>query len=112
MKQETKEITIKQYTQARKKYNDIMDGLCYEHNTIGTDLSEGTANWNLRDMVAECDYTLSTYYEWGHCNEELRYEDRPRWESETNKLKRFIAHWSPYISGMKCSAGHCSKYDN
>jgi hypothetical protein len=110
------EITAKQYQQALKKYNEIMNGLCYEHNTIGTALSEGTANWNLRDMVAECDYVLSTFYEDGHLNGDMRYSDdadeRRQWTSDTGKLKRFIAHWLPYISEMACAEGHCSQYDN
>lgn len=66
-------------------------------------------------MVAECDYTLSTYYESGHCNEDMRHgdeEDKKLWKSETGKLKRFINTYSPFISDMKCVSGHCSKYDN
>lgn len=110
------EITAKQYTQALKKYNEIMNDLGYEHNMIGDVLSEGTANWNLRDMVAECDYTLSTYYEYGHYNGEMRFSDdadeRRLWASQVGKLKRFIAHWSPYIEDMVCAEGHCSQYDN
>ena len=39
-------------------YNKIMSDLGYEYNTIGT---ISTENWNLRDMVAECDYILSTF---------------------------------------------------
>jgi hypothetical protein len=109
-------LTEKQIASAIKKYNDIMEMIGYEHNTIGTSLSEDTENWNLRDMVAECDYTLSTYYEWGHCNAEMKDSDdeyeRKMWRSETAKLKRFIEHWKPYISDMKCSVNHCSNFDN
>ena len=97
-------------------YNKIMSNLGYEHNTIGTRYSESTENWNLRDMVAECDYTLSTFYEEGHCNEELRYsdyeEDRKMWKNYTSRLSRFISNYKPYIENMKCCSGHCSKYDN
>ena len=88
-----------------------METIGYEHSTIGTEWSEGTENWNLRDMVAEADYYLSTYYENGHGNNDLKYEDRKRWISETGKLKRFIAHWEPYIKDMKGETRHCSKYD-
>ena len=37
---------------AIKRYNGIMLGMGYEYLTIGTILSEGTDNWNIRDMVA------------------------------------------------------------
>ena len=105
--------TEKQIVAAKRKYNEIMMAICREHLTIGDTLSENTENWNLRDMVAECDYQLSTYYESGHCNcEELKQTDYKAWRSETGKLKRFIAHWEPYIDEMKCVDGHCSKYDN
>ncbi len=106
-------LTDKQFASALRKYNEIMWYLCYEFNTIGTSFSENTQNWNLRDMVAECDYVLSTYYETGHCNcDELKRDNYKAWRSETGKLKRFIAHWEPYISDMKCASGHCSRYDN
>ena len=39
-------------------------------------------------------------------------EERKMWRSETGKLKRFIERYSPYIDGLQCVAGHCSKYDN
>ena len=97
---------------ALRKYNEIMFYLCREYLTIGTNYSEDTDFWNLRDLVAECDYQLSTYYEHGHCNYDLRREDRKAWISETGRLKRFIAHWEPYIGDMVCAQGHCSKFDN
>lgn len=50
-----------------QRYNNIMCSIGYEHCTIGTDFSESTEGWNLRDMVAECDYTLSTYFEMWTC---------------------------------------------
>lgn len=99
-----------------KRYNGIMNDLCYEHNTIGERLSENTEKWNLRDMVAECDYVLSTYYEDGHCNEELRHSDdadeRKMWRSHTGRLRRFIKSYEPFIRDLICSEGHCSQYDN
>ena len=101
---------------AIRRYNDIMEHIGYEHNTIGTKYSEGTEEWNLRDMVAEADYALSCYYEVGHCNEEMRhseYEDeRKMWRSETGKLKRFIEAYEPFIKDMVCAEGHCSRFDN
>lgn len=100
------------FEKACRKYNEIMMTLCYEYDTIGTDYSENTENWTLRDMVAECEYILSTYYENGHSNYEMKREDRKQWISETGKLKRFIAHWEPYIKDIPCATGHCSIFDN
>lgn len=101
---------------AINRYNDIMERIGYEYNTIGMKRSEETDNWNLRDMVAECDYVLSCYYESGHCNCEMRYsddiEERKMWKSETGKLSRFIKAYEPFIKDMKCTVGHCSSYDN
>ena len=101
---------------AIKRYNGIMQCIGYEHLTIGTNLSEGTDNWNIRDMVCECDYLLSMYYDEGNINGELRYSDdesdRKAWASETGKLKRFITAYVPFIENVKCTEGHCSKYDN
>jgi len=99
---------------AIERYNDIMGIIGYEHNQIGTCFSENTENWNLRDMVAECDYTLSTYYEDGHCNCDMRYgeeDEKKMWRSETGKLKRFIKAYEPFIEDMECYEGHCSRYD-
>jgi hypothetical protein len=101
---------------AIKRYNGIMGELGYEHNQIGTRFSGNTENWNLRDMVAECDYTLSCYYEEGHSNGEMRYsedeEERKMWKSETGKLERFVKAYKPFINNMTCFENHCSKYDN
>ena len=99
---------------AVKTYNNIMFDIYREHLTINTDFSENTDNWNLRDMVSECDYQLSTYYEIGHINESLRDGDeneRKTWKSETRRLKRFINNYAPYTKGMEVTQGHCSKYD-
>lgn len=97
-----------------KRYNKLMSDLCYEHNTIGESYSEGTEDWNLRDMVAECDYILSTFYEDGHSNESLRWEDadgRREWQSYVGRLTRFINRFAPMTDGMTCTSKHCSKYD-
>ena len=106
----------KELKRATKRYNDIMETIGYEHNTIGTKFSEDTEGWNIRDMVAECDYTLDTYYEEGHANGDMRYsedpEERKMWRSETGRLSRFIEKYKPYIRGVKCVEGHCSCYDN
>lgn len=82
--EENKEMKNLNMKSATKRYNDIMNGMGYEHNTINTRFSENTDGWNLRDMVAECDYVLSCYYEDGHCNSEMRYssdsEERKMWK--------------------------------
>ena len=125
---------------AIEKYNDMMFERGYEHNSIGTRLSENTENWNLRDMVSECQYVLDTCYEEGHVNSEGRYpeyweitpddvlnksrydrlvrrnnEERKlhkAWLSRTRRLRNFIKAYEPYIKNMKCTMGHCSSYDN
>ena len=107
----------KQYTfeKAVKRYNDIMYDLCREYLTIGTDFSEHTDGWNIRDLVAEADYQLSCYYEDGHCNGDMRYgepEEQKMWRREVGRLTRFINYYKPYIEGVRCTQGHCSQYDN
>ena len=97
------------------KYNTIMNYIGYEHNTIGTKFSEDTDNWNLRDMVAEIDYVLSTYYEDGHINYEMQFgtiDIQLNYIQETTMLKQFLDMYEPYIKKMICSAGHCSRFDN
>ena len=107
-----KKLNIKK---AVERYNGIMGDIGYEYSQIGTRFSENTDLWNLRDMVAECDYILSTYYECGHCNEDMRHGDeyeKKMWRSGTGKLKRFIKAYEPFIGDIECFQGHCSKYDN
>jgi hypothetical protein len=110
-----KKIAELNMKQAVKSYNDIMASIGYEHNMIGTEFSEDTEDWNLRDMVAECDYTLSCYYEDGHANGDMRYSEdeyeRDLWKSETGALKKFIKKYEPFIKDMECATGHCSQYD-
>ena len=138
MKKEVmKELNLKQATE---KYNDLMWSLCYEHNTIGTRLSENTENWNLRDMVSECQYVLDCCYEEGNLNNEGQHPDywehttetilnkakydyvnrhndaqkelHKYWLSKTRRLRNFIKKYEPYIQDMTCSMWHCSHYDN
>lgn len=35
----------------KERYNDLMYSLCLEHLTIGTEFSENTADWNLRNTL-------------------------------------------------------------
>lgn len=105
------------------RYNRIMYSICHEYSSVGEYLSEnssgveeneGNCLWTLRDMVAECDYDLSTYYEVGHCNEEMRHldaEDRKMWRNETAMLKRFIDRYGEEAMKEDEFERHCSKYD-
>ena len=129
-------ISERRMKTAIKKYNDLMYMLCCEHNTIGTKLSERTEEWNLRDMVSECQYQLDCYYEEGHdayeqlhaldgCTmtiEDLmddRYMKRHLWmmqgveeaKKEMKALRQFINTYKKDISGMECHQGHCSMWD-
>lgn len=95
---------------ATKRYNDIMMSMGWEHNQIGTEFSEGTENWNLRDMLEEIEYALSTYYEEGHTNYEFRTSSEPDErkiaKNEIAKIKRFIEAYEPFAKGMEANAGH------
>ena len=106
------------FGKALKRYNKLMFSMCLEFLTIGTDLTEEPEkkdHWNIRDLVAECDYQYQTYFEPGHNNYELRNEGPEGmkvWRSETAKYRRFIEAYKPYIKNIKCYSVHCSKYDN
>ena len=129
-------ISERRMQTAIKKYNDLMYMLCCEHNTIGTKLSERTEEWNLRDMVSECQYQLDCYYEEGHdayeqlhaldgCTmtiEDLmddRYMKRHTWmvkgveeaKKEMKALRQFINTYKKDIGDMECHQGHCSMRD-
>lgn len=111
-----------------ERYNAIMNYICCEHCTIGTNYSENTEGWNLRDMVSECQYHLDCRYESGNANSDGRSvsdymdmygcdredaEDAHReWLKEVGRLKRFIDKYKAEAMTMKCTSGHCSKYDN
>lgn len=102
---------------ATDRYNGIMFDVGADHLTVGIPgYSEDTDGWNLRDMIAEADYVLSTYYENGHVNNDLRFseeeEERKAWRSDTGKLKRFIQAYEPFAVDLVCKDSHCSKYDN
>ena len=89
---------------AIKRYNKIMNMCGYEHKTIGEPLSEGTENWTISDMVLECQYVLSTFFESGHCNEEMRRsefpEERKEWRREVGLLDRFIKTYKPFTKDV------------
>ena len=104
------------FESAKKRYNDIMFDCCCEHLTIGTSFSEDTEGWNIRDMVAECDYLLDKYFDPSTAVGDMHYSDdiveRKMWLNESNRLKRFINAYKPFVANMKCVSGHCSKIDN
>ena len=86
-----------------RRWNGVMNDICCEHITIGTDLSElehHKAYYDIADgitvrwMREEAEYWLSCYYESGHCRCDDRFdgpEEYATWKSETGKLKRLIA---------------------
>lgn len=124
---------------AKKQYNDMMNSLGLEFLTIGERLSENTENWNLRDMVSECQYQLDVCYEDGNANNEGQYPDyweytsedilskrrydyvtrhneeqkqmHNDWLSKTKRLRNFIKKYEKTALTMKCAEGHCSKFD-
>lgn len=101
-----------------KRYNGIMYDLGNDHLTIGTrgsEFPEEKAQWNLRDMVSECQYQLDLLEGWGTYGEELREsdnpEDRKAYRSLTGKLRRFINRYKEDIEDMNCFIRHSSMYD-
>lgn len=105
------------FEKAKARYNNIMEDIACEHLTLDTPFScKETIGWNIRDMVSEAAYQLSCYYEYGYCVAEYRYssdeDERKYWRRNTGRLSRFIKAYEPFIEGVKCKMGHCSKYDN
>ena len=97
---------------AKNRFNKLMRELALDYLQID-ECGEGTQNWNLRDMIAECDYQLSTYYEGGHINEEMREDDPKGWRSEVCKLMRFIKAYAPMAENIIETERHSSrKFDN
>lgn len=117
-------MNIKKATQ---EYNKLMNDLGLEFLTIGTNFSENTDGWTLRDMVSECQYQLDVCYENENANSEGRYieeymdmygasleeaEDVHKgWLSKTRRLRNFIKKYKTEAMELKCAAGHCSKFD-
>ena len=130
-------ISKRRMETAIKKYNKIMYQLCLEHNTIGTKLSERTEEWNLRDMVSECQYQLDCFNEEGHdCYEALhalddgctmtlddlmdgrgiaeyqrKFKSVESAKADMKALRGFINQYKKDISDMECHQGHCSMWD-
>lgn len=85
-----------------KRYNKIMEAIGAEHKTIGTALSEETESFSLKEMVEECEFWYSCYFEKGNVREAMRrseYDDEvSAWWSESRKLKRFIDKFKPMLA--------------
>lgn len=104
---------------AKKKYNDIMFEIAREHLTIGTKNSEGTDEWNLRDMVSEMQYTLDVYNDpsciyWEEAHDDTQPSDKPwyrEWIRAKGLMKRFIDKYKQMALTMECTVAHCSKFD-
>lgn len=104
---------------AVKKYNEIMYSICCDHLTIGTRFSEGTQNWNLRDMVSEMQYTLDLWNEststaYADAHDPNQPNGKPwyrNWVNEKNRMKRFIEKYKNEALKMSCTESHFSKFD-
>lgn len=100
------------WTQVINRYNDLMIELGYPGNTIGTEFSDGTDQWTLRDMVAEVDYIKNTFYERGHINNKMRTEDPKQWLRYADRLRYFVRKYREKIDGIAAYKKHNSEYDN
>ena len=98
---------------------DRYDRIMFDH-VVEEACTYENPGWNLRDMVAEADYYLGTFYDDGHAHSMLRDPDDPdyeenikEWRSATGKLKRFIVAYEPFVRDMVCTESHGSaKFDN
>lgn len=92
-------ISDEEFEIAKKQYNNIMNKLGREYLRVPD--GENTENWNLRDMVAECDYNANAGSEMGLMGYEVAM------------LRRFIKKYADKVQDMKCTTGHYSKrFDN
>ena len=104
---------------AVRRYNDLVMSVAHEHVSIGTRYSEGTENWNLRDMVAEISYILEIWNDPGSISYQDAHDDsqpahKPwykNWLNEKRRMERFIEKYLPEAFEMECSEGHGSIYD-
>lgn len=102
----------------KKQYNNLMMDIGFEHNTIGTEFSENTDDWNLRDAVSETAYTLeifqdpdSIFYADAHYEFQPHRQWYARWYREIGRMKRFINKWKDEALTMHCAVNHSSDYD-
>lgn len=130
---------MKTFEEAKKRYNEMMNDFGLEYLTIGERLSENTDNWNVRDMVSECQYQLDVCYEDDNANSEGRFPDyweydstailsekrfryitrhnenekelHEEWLKKTRRLRSFIRKYKKHIEDIECTEGHCSMWD-
>lgn len=118
---------MKTFEEAKKRYNAMMNDFGMEFLTIGTNFSEDTIDWNIRDMVSECQYQLDVCYEDGNANSDgkdiVEYMDtyavsleeakeiRKAWLSKTKRLRNFIKKYGDIALTTECVVGHFSKWD-
>lgn len=101
------------FERAKDRFDGIADEWMYEDA-----LTVYNPNWNIRDLVAEMDYLLSTFYDEGHTHYMMidpiyaNEESRKEWRSAVGKIKRFITAYTPFIEGVTCADSHGSKFDN
>ncbi len=132
-------ISKRRMETAVKKYNALMYRLCLDFLTIGTrdsEFPEEKSQWNLRDMVSECQYQLDMYYEEGTAQwEALHWLDGAKLtleemmndqvmrdftyrtrgvqtaRDEMKELRKFINTYKKDVVGMECFDGHGSMWD-
>ena len=103
------------FENAIKRYNKLMSELYLDHLMISDD--NNNSDWNIRDLVSECQFNLNLYYQFGtnqysDLHHEFGVDDYKRALSEVGKLKRFINTYSKFTDSLVCKVHHCSKYDN
>lgn len=100
---------------AKRRYNRLMIKAGFPECTIGTDASVGTDNWNIRDMVAECDVKSLLYTEEGNPKYLLRrsenIDERKQWTSEYSGFRNFVKNYEIYAEELQCDTAHLSQYD-
>lgn len=96
------------FSKAVERYNDIMKTLGRDKYTIGLSTSIGTENWNIRDMVAECNSVLAMY----HTDAYVNKFPQGLWDSITDMLSGFVKEYEAYIKDVVCTIRHGSRFDN
>ena len=127
-------ISERRMQTAIKKYNDLMYQLALDHLVI----HEENKEWNLRDMVSECQYQLDLFSEYGtdeyealhimedyegYTKEEIegttylarRYKEDVRTfqgaKKDMKDLQKFINTYKKDILDMDVHQRHCSMWD-
>ena len=94
---------------AIKSYNYYVNKLNEQSKMIIP--GEQNDNWTLRDMVAEIDYLRSTFYDVNHERNKLRAINPRKFIDTVETLRVFIRQYRPYITDIKATVKHGSKYD-